>query len=217
MCDVHTRHVEYLLPDFVNGKLEAELRSGVEIHLEECVGCRAELETLRHAFQLIAAPGTPGPSSAYFAGVLPRVRERLERSDSLATIAGPIMTRFALPLAAGVLAVLLLLHTPYPKHNSESARNPLRPVLSGFESEDLLEIALDQFDRQSFPGTLGEGETSALLAAPILKGEYLLSNVEFTPTVQDPVLGDEYAEDLESLSDVDLEILVVRLSERTSL
>jgi hypothetical protein len=217
MCDVHTRHVEYLLPDFVNGTLEGELRGGVESHLEKCAACRAELETLHRAFQLIDVPGTQGPSSTYFAGILPRVRERLEQEGSLTFMARPILTRFALPLAAGVVAFLLLLHVPYPNHNGESAQNPLRPVLSGFGSEDLVEIVLDQLDRQSLPGTLSEGETSAMLAAPILKGEYLLSNMESAPTLQDPVLGDDNSEDLESLSDADLETLVVRLSERTSL
>ena len=214
---MRTKHVEYLLPDFVTGKLDEPLRSGVSSHLEECAGCRAELETLLGAFRLIDDSGPDGPSNTYFAGILPRVRERLEQKESITTLAGPIVTRFALPLTAGVLAVLLLLHVPGPKNNGELSQNPLRPVLSGVGSDELVEIALDQLDRQSFPGTLGESETSAMLAAPILRGEYLLSGVDSPPMLEGPVAGDDIAEDLESLSDADLDALVARLSERTSL
>lgn len=214
---MHTKHVEYLLPDYVTGKLEEPLRSGVAGHLEGCAECRAELETLQHAFQSISGPGPRAPSSAYFSGILPRVRERLEQKESLSMFSRPLVTRFALPLAVGVLALVLLLHVPPPMNNGGPAQNPLGPMITGVGSEELVEIALDQMHRESFSSPLGESETSALLAAPILRGEYFLSEVESSSILEDPVLGDGIAEELETLSDTDLDVLVARLNERTNL
>jgi hypothetical protein len=214
---VHTRHVEYLLPDYVIGKLEEELRAGVASHLEECPECRAELEVIRRALQSIAGSRPKSPSSAYFSAILPRVRERLEARESLSAFARPLITRFALPLAVGGLMVVLLLHVPIRTNNDASAHNPLRPVLTGVGSEELVEIALDQLHRQSFSGPLGENETSSLLAVPFMSSEYFLADAGSTVIVEDPVLGSNVAEGLEALTDADLDVLVARLSERTSL
>ena len=214
---MHTRHVEYLLPDCVTGKLDESLRDGVASHLEECAQCKIELETVQRAFQVIGGSRLDAPSSAYFSGILPRVRERLEERESISLFAGPLVTRFALPLAVGVLALVLLLHVPAPTNKGEIAQNPLRPVLSGLGSGELVEIALDQMHRQSFLSPIGENETSAMLAVPILSSEYFLSDAESPSALEDPVLGNNIAEDLETLTDADLDELVARMSERTNL
>ncbi len=214
---MHTRHIEYLLPDYVNGKLEEPLRVVVESHLAVCAECKAALENVQHAFLAIAGSSMKPPSDAYFSGILPNIRERLEQRESLSVFARPLFTRFALPLAVGALILVLLLHVPVSLNNGETAQNPLRPLLTGVDSEELVEIALDQIHRQSFSIPLGEGETSALVAAPILSGEYFLSDMVSPSALEDPVLGDGFADDLEALSDADLDVLVARLSERTSL
>ena len=214
---MHTRHIEYLLPDYVTGRLEEPLRSGVASHLEECAECKGELETLRHAFQTIGGSDLKPPPGAYFSGILPGVRERLEQRKSPSGLARPLITRFALPLAVGVLAFVLLTHIPVPANNGETAQNPLRPVLSGVGSEELMEIALDQMHRQAFSISIGENESSAMLAVPILSGKYFLTDVDSSVVWEDPLLGDIAMEDLETLTDADLEVLVARLSERTSL
>lgn len=214
---MHTTHVDYLLPDYVTGKLEEPLRSGVATHLEDCAECRAELETLQRAFQAIAGSERKSPPSAYFTGILPRVRERLEQRDSLSVFARPLFTRFALPLAVGVLTFVLLMHVPALTNNGGTVQNPLRPVLSGVGSEELVEIALDQMHRQAFPNPIGEIETSAMIAVPILRGEYFLTDADSSVGWEDSVLGENPAEELETLTDADLDLLVARLSERTSL
>jgi len=216
MSGVHTEHIEYLLSDYVTGKLDEPLRSGVESHLAECAECRVEHEILQDAFRVIAESTVQGPSRAYFAGVLPRVRDRLEQTESLSLFTRSFVTRFALPLAAGVLAIVVLLHLRAPSYDAESAHNPLRPVLQGVGSEELAEIALEQMHRQSFPNSLGENETSALLAAPLLTGRDFFPDAESLALSEDPVLGEAVSDELEQLSDADLDVLVARLSERIS-
>ena len=214
---MHTRHVEYLLPDYVTGKLDEPLRIGVASHLDECAACRAELETLHRAFQAIAGSDLQSPSNAYFSGILPRVRERLEERESLSVFVRPFVMRFALPLAVGALMLVLLMHIPVRTNNGETAHNPLRPVLSGVDSEELVEIGLDQMHRQAFSAQLGENETSSFLAVPILSSKYFLADVDSSFVLEDPVLGNDIPGDLETLTDADLDMLVARLSERTSL
>ena len=80
-----------------------------------------------------------------------------------------------------------------------------------------MEIALDQMHRQAFSISIGENESSAMLAVPILSGKYFLTDVDSSVVWEDPLLGDIAMEDLETLTDADLEVLVARLSERTSL
>jgi hypothetical protein len=209
-------HVEYLLPDYLTNRLEESLKPGVESHLEECASCRASLEVLRDGFEVLRTQNTPHPSEAYFSSVLPRVRQRLEKNETRPFFAHPLVTRVVLPIAAGALALLILVRLPLMTHNAEAEHNPLQPVLQGIASDELVDIALDQIHLQAL-NTVGESETSSLLAIPLLGGDQLLADAEHLSSTGAPILGGRAPESLDQLSESEIDALVAHLGERTML
>ncbi len=216
MLSVHTEHIEFLLPDYLTRRLEEPLQLGVERHLEECATCRAELRELRETFQNLQAHRPTQPPHGYFTSVLPRVRERLEDDSRGWTLAHPLVTRLAAPLAAGLIILLVLIRVPFPSGDVAKDHNPLQPVLSNVDSEELLDLVLDQVHRQAF-STVGESEASSLLAVPILHSDPLLSDAQHMSLRDEPLLGAAMPEGLDQLSDSDVDVLVQRLGERAIL
>ena len=209
-------HVEYLLPDYLNNRLEESLMTGVESHLQECASCRESLEGLREGFEALQKQHIPHPSESYFSTILPRVRQRLEKKETRSFFVHPLVTRIAMPLAAGALALLLLVRLPLSTHNAEADHNPLQPVLQGIASDELVDIVLDQIHQQAL-NTLGESETSSLLAVPLLSGDQLLADAERLSPVEAPILGGRTPESLDQLNDTEIDALVARLGERDML
>ena len=113
-------HVEYLLPDYVNDRLEESLQPGVEEHLAECAACRAELEVLREAFAALRSQQIFPPSKVYFSTILPRVRQRLEEKEARPFYAHPLFSRILVPVAAGALVLFVLLRSPFSGGKLES-------------------------------------------------------------------------------------------------
>jgi len=213
---VHTKHVEYLLPDYLNNMLEESLRPLVESHLEECSACRTELKNLRTTFHSLSTYQAPPPADGYFATVLPRVRQRLEGKKPASFFAHPLVARLAVPLAAGAVVLAILLSVPFSERGSENGHNPLQPVLQGLEAVELVDIILDQADRQSLT-TQGESETSAFLAVPFLGGDHLPASAGQLSFADEPILGSEMPESLDQLSESNIDVLVAQLGERTIL
>jgi hypothetical protein len=213
---VHTEHVEQYLPDYLNFKLEESLRPWVENHLETCGSCRSELERLQEAFQHLKAYQTPPPDPGYFASVLPRVRERLEKRNPGSVLAHPLLTRFVLPLGAGALLLFMVFKLPMTLHQPEPDHNPLQPIVRGLDTEELVDIILDQMHHQMI-AIQGESEASALLAVPLLQGEHLLSGTENLAMSEEPLLDVVMHETLEQMSSSDIDALVVGLGERNDL
>jgi anti-sigma factor RsiW len=213
---VHTEHFEYLLPDYLNNTLEESLRPFVESHLEECGACRVELENLSATFHSLGVYQAAPPADGYFATVLPRVRHRLEGKKRASFLAHPLVARFAVPLAAGAVMLVILLRVPFGERSSENEQNPLQPVVRGLETGALVDIILDQADRQSLT-TQGVSETSALLAVPFLRGDHLLTSSAQLSFADEPILGSGMPESLDQLSDSDVDVLVAQLGERAIL
>ena len=213
---MHTEHVEYLLPDYLNQQLEEPLRTGVENHLEECASCRAELHELQETFRALESQSPLQPPHGYFSSVLPRVRERLAENKTGSFLFHPLVTRLAAPLAAGLIIFLVVVRLPFSTGNHEKDQNPLQPVLSDVDSEELLDIVLDQVHRQAL-NTVGEGEASSLLAVPILHSDRLLNDAQHLSMKDEPLLGNAMPELLDQLSESDADALVQRLGERTIL
>lgn len=212
-----TNHVEYLLPDYVNGKLEESLRRGVENHIAECPRCESQFADLRETLKLVSGAHRQPPAASYFSSVLPRIRVRLEEKTTMPVVGRLVWTRLALPIAVGALAVALLLHVRVDTKDGATAHNPLGPVVRGVNTTELVEIAVDQMRRQLIQGPVGEAETNALFAATALhEGEYL-SDADVPLAMENPFFEYSVAEELEQLSDADLEALVAGLSERTDL
>ena len=213
---MHTEHVENYLPDYVNHTLEESLRPWVERHLETCALCQAEFSLQRDAFRHLEQYQAPSPGPEYFATVLPRIRERLERKQSGTILTNPLVTRLLLPIGAGALVLFILFRLPVTVQQSEADRNPLKPVLRGLENEELVDVVLDQLHRQTIT-IQGESDASALLAVPFLRGEHLLAGADTRSMLDEPLLDVGMHETLDQLSSSETDALVARLVERTEL
>jgi hypothetical protein len=214
---VHTEHIEYLLPEYLNGTLEDSLRPGVEEHLKSCSGCSSELSGLRQTLEMLDSHGTIEPPSGYFTTVLPRVRERLEREESRNLFASPWFIRLALPVGAAALALAIVLSLPFSGTEAEAGRNPLQAVMHGSTTGELVDIVLDMVALQPLSSPTVEIETSSLLGVGVLRGDHLLAHADEVPFAEGFAQDEMLPEDLEQLSEVDLEALVQSLGERTLL
>jgi anti-sigma factor RsiW len=74
------RHGELLGP-YVLGELTAEEEREMELHLEECPGCRGELESIRHTHELLRKEAATVPP--------PELKDRV-----LAQVTGEISERY---------------------------------------------------------------------------------------------------------------------------
>jgi hypothetical protein len=214
---VRTEHLEYLLPEYLNSTLEESLRPGVEEHLKHCSSCSAELTGLRQTMNILDSHTTEGPPSGYFTTVLPRVRERLEGEESRSLFSSPLLIRLALPIGAAALALFIVLSLPFPGTEAETGHNPLQAVMHGSTSDELVDVVLDMVPLQPLSSPTVEGETSSLLGVRVLRGDHLLSHADEAPFAEGFTQDEMMPEELEELSEADLEALVQRLGERTLL
>jgi hypothetical protein len=214
---VRTEHVEYLLPEYLDGTLEDSLRPGVEEHLKSCSSCSSELSGLRQAMEMLKSHGTEGPPSGYFATVLPRVRERLEGESSQSIFFSPLLIRLALPIGAAALALFIVLSLPFPGSEAETGHNPLQAVMHGSTTAELVDVVLDMVPLQPLSSPTVEAETSSLLGVGVLRGDHLLAYADEVPFAEGFTQDEMMPDELEQLSETDLETLVQRLGERTLL
>lgn len=213
---MRTEHVEYLLPDYLSDMLEESLRPWVEAHLQECGACRAELENLRAAFSHLDSFEARPPYDGYFTTVLPRVRERLQGKKSAPFFSHPLITRFAAPIAVGAMLFVILFRVPSALRESDQEHNPLQPVVRGLETEELVDVILDQIHRETISAQ-AENETSAMLAIPFLRSDHLLAGADQISLSNESILDIGQTENLDQLSSSEVDVLVANLGERTIL
>ena len=214
---MRTEHVEYLLPEYLNGTLEDSLRPGVEEHLKHCSSCSAELTGLRQTMEMLDSHTTEGPPSSYFATVLPRVRERLEAEESRNLFSSPLLIRLALPIAAAALALFIVLSLPFPGTEPEVGHNPLQAIMHGSTNDELVDVVLDMVPLQPLSSPTVEGETSSLLGVRVLRSDHLLAHADQASYADDFTFDGSMPEGLEELNEADVQALVQRLGEGTIL
>jgi hypothetical protein len=172
---------------------------------------------LQRTMALLDRGKTDGPSKGYFTTVLPRVRQRLDEGESRHWYESPLALRFALPVGAAAITLFILLSLPLPFTESEAAHNPLQAAVRGSTPDELVDVVLDLMPLQPLSSSTTEGETSSLLGARILRGDHLLASGEHVSSPEGLALDGRMPEGLEQLSDAELEVLVQRLGERTTL
>jgi hypothetical protein len=132
---MHTNHVTALLPDYVRGRLEEQVKSGVELHLAHCSACKTELDQLQMATSLIERESKSAVPAGYFNTVLPRVRTRLE-SNSAEYFWNPLIGKVALPLATAILAIAIFWRIP-STISTVQMENPLKSLIQSNTTEEL--------------------------------------------------------------------------------
>ena len=214
---MHTDHIKYLLPEYIDGTLDESLRPSVDEHLRSCSACTSELAGLQRTMKMLESRKAGGPPNGYFTTVLPRVQERLDGEESPSIFAHPLISRLALPLCLAVMAIAILLSLPFPSNDAENAQNPLRAVMHGTPNDELVDVVLDMVSMHPLTSPTVEGETSSWLGARVLRGDHLLAHMDDLAFSEDPSIDQTLPEELEQLSDKDLELLVQRLGERTAI
>lgn len=99
--------VESGLEDFLAGSARSEERIRIEAHLQECAGCRREVEAMKEMsdlFSCLRSPDPPVPDPGFYA----RVAQRIEAQQPAPFWAGILEPVFGKRMA---LASLLLLAT----------------------------------------------------------------------------------------------------------
>jgi anti-sigma factor RsiW len=225
MSDVHTEHIEYHLPDYVNGKLDEGLKETVESHLRSCASCRLEEERVRDVVLSLRGHQPASPAPSYFATILPRVRERLNRVDSpsflahpLASTASRLVGRLALPLAAAAVALVLLVRFPIASGVGGSALNSMKIAVGNLSSDELAEAVLDESRQHPFVSVLGDHELAAAVPDKIVE-QHLFTKEFYSQTseVMGPLFDVTPSQAIEGLSDTEVDALLQRLAERTML
>jgi len=214
---VRTEHVEYLLPEYLDGTLDDSLRPGVEEHLKYCSSCVAELTELHQTMEMLEHRGAEGPPVGYFTTVLPRVRERLEGKAARNLFSSPLLLRLALPIGAAALALFIVLSLPFPGTEAETGHNPLQAVMHGSTTDELVDVVLDMVPLQPLSTPTVEGETSSLLGVRVLRGDHLLAHADEASYADEFTFDGSMPEGLEELNEADVQALVQRLGEGTIL
>jgi len=226
MSDVHTDHVEYLLPDYVNGKLDEQLKEAVESHLRSCASCRLEAERARDAVLYIDAHRSTAPPPSYFATILPRIRQRLEHKDSpssifsrpLASTPSRLVGRLALPLAAAALAIALLLQFPIVPGEGGSLLNSMKAAVGEVSADDIAQAVLNESRQHPFVSALGDREFAAAVPDRIVE-QHLFTKDFYSQAseVSGPLFDLTPSQAIEGLSDSEVDALLQRLAERMML
>jgi anti-sigma factor RsiW len=225
MSDVHTDHVEYLLPDYVNGKLDEQLKETVESHLRSCVSCRLEAERMQDVVLYLDAHRSPVPPPSYFATILPRVRQRLEHKESAPLLSRPLaltpsrlVGRLAMPLAAAALAIALLLQFPIVPGEGGSLLNSMKVAVGDVSADDLAQAVLNESRLHPFVSALGDREFAAAVPDRIVE-QHLFTKDFYSQAseVTGPLFDLTPSQAIEGLSDSEVDALLQRLAERIML
>ena len=215
---MRTEHVDYLLPDYVSGRLEEPLREGLELHLRDCPHCREELEAVQEVFGYLQSSEASHPSDSYYSSILPRVRQRLEEKREGSFLSHPLFIRLVSPLAAAIVAIVLLLHVPFPKTEVETDTNPLRSLVREASAAELAEAVLEQARKQPLINAVTEDEISSLVAAQAMSQEIFVQSLEpQAATFLEPLFNGSVTQGIEELTETELDALLQKLGERTIL
>ena len=204
-------HVHDILPDYVNGKLESPLHREVTGHLEVCPDCRIEAENLVKTLAAIQSANKASAPHGYFTTVLPRVHHRLEQGEKFGWLKNPLVVRFAAPLVAVIIMVVLLNHASFDWQ--EASNGSLSDVIT---SDDVADVYVRQ--TESLP--LTDVGVEQLVVATTPEGILERQIAEFFMVNGTGIGFEEYPEAstdlfLESLSEQEIESLLQRLGERT--
>ncbi len=203
------KDVRTLIPDYLTSSLDEKSRIVLEEHVKACPHCRKEIELLRPVVQALKGHSAAPPPEKYFNNLLPRIRKRLEPSESRFPLFGPFWTRWLAPLTALGVALVLISHVPL---TGSDESNGLRSVIGTLTAEEFAEA----FVLQAQQGSVTPSGTTDIVSGTISEKTAVR---ELFRSILDEESIYTYAplEALPELSKSELEIVLRRLKERTML
>ncbi len=125
------------LIDLVDGELSPSRAEAVESHIEACDTCRSYVESLRHAFSLLAQDAVPEPPPGFWAYLPDRVRAR----------AKPRRRRLAWILAPGAVAIAAVaVFFWWTGHPQEPGFDSMDLLLAEMSTGEIVESLSDDSD-----------------------------------------------------------------------
>jgi len=185
--------IQYDLPDFLQGKLSETQQVAIREHLVSCEQCRSEAEQLKEIFSELHHEKAWTPSETYWATLLPRIHQRIEKK-SFRTIPEWI-PRFAMPLSAAIVLVIVLV--------------TLNPLNIGNRSDELQAI-LQQLQPDEIQEIIEMQTSSGILESPSIAEEDVMGLSNGNGSLVE-LLRDELQ--VYSIQGVDIESIVRELEE----
>jgi len=165
--------MNYDLMDYVTNRLNEHERKRVEEHLQNCAQCTAQVNELAAADTVIKQSRVEGPTSFYFAAILPRVRERLVSRRRSEWHASNDLANIFFPLAVSVLLLLLLIRIPTDSYSHSTPSDALHQAVKDFNEDEVVQAIEKEYAGVSFSLNL---EVAAAGVAEHLQGDKFLKS-----------------------------------------
>jgi predicted anti-sigma-YlaC factor YlaD len=141
------------LEDFLAGSADRESRQRIDRHLEECAGCRQEVEAMKEMSDLFAtlqSPDPPVPSPGFYARVSSLI-EKQQPESFWGALFAPVFGR---RLALASLLVLATLGTVLMSRETEYLAGPSPEMVLAVERDDAAMPSGPVMDRDQMLFTL---------------------------------------------------------------
>jgi hypothetical protein len=194
---------ELLLPDAAAGMPDGSTGELLKAHLEHCAACRERLEGFRRILADVhSATQAMRVPDGYFAGIIPRFRERLSNRDS--SFLNMRWFQLVSPVAAALVVVGLfstLQISPRPADPIE-----LRALVAELEAAEVTDAFLSEIDQQPFASMSVSDAVGGAITREAVSRQLLERIAELSD--QAPL---QSVDDLESK---ELDVLLQRLQSR---
>ncbi len=152
------------LPDFMHGALDADARDRVEVHLDACVSCTAELMLLQQVRQLVV---TPAVNAARIGSAIAPYRRHRRWLDGVS-----LRVAAAFLIAAVGFSAVAVTHRPQVHaHVSTGVQSSIAPASTGVALVSVMDLS-DEHLQQLI------GEMDQLEAVPLEDPEPVVSGGE---------------------------------------
>lgn len=211
---MHTEHVQYELMDYIANRLGEQERRRVEDHLNSCDSCTQEYQELTGISSLLHQQRPHEPAPAYYAGILPRVRERLASHWQAGWDFSRGLTNIVLPLAVGAFLVILFIYVPTDFTSEYAQTDALHQAVKDFNDDDILQALEKEYTGSSIsPGM----EVAAAGVAEHLQSDKFLKSA-VSKQLEDEEIAEIDVEGIMSeLNSEQVDQVLTGLSERKSL
>jgi predicted anti-sigma-YlaC factor YlaD len=195
--------IHILFSEYLEDSLEPSEKEKVERHLEECDGCRLELEEIKRLYGLLEQDKVPPMEEDYWTNFIPRVRARIEEKKRPKFSLVP-KTRLALGLISLFLVVVIgynLLHIPQRNTTTVDLSQNLEmtvtdPLLSSAADQLADVLSSDSVQATVAGAVLSEKEKEDLDSTVTLLTENYLSHREISS-----ILDELNSEELKQLEE----------------
>jgi hypothetical protein len=207
------KHVNQLLPDFIEGTLSEVDHASVKEHLVNCTVCFSEYEELQRIFVLLKQGYIPEPDRSYFTNLLPRLRQRQNEKFLFWRLVRGKTMRLVLPLSAMAMMVLMLVLLPFRMNNADDSTG-LRNLICNMPNDELSDVAVEQ-DKTSLVAE--SHELASAIVSEHLNKDHIIKEALLNDAGTEILSNTELEKVVEEFDSDQVDHLLAQLGERKSL